>query len=210
MEAVVAVIERISPLFITDNDLGIPVLDPNKQLIDISLPFQPWGARRRSIDSGGTRHFYIDDYKIEPLWKSPDKLLDSRHRFHGVIEPNFTIGSDSPKALAIWQIYRKRWLSRFWQRHGLNIMVDLFLDPFYLDLALIGVPHGWISYAIRGESQWHLADYKLYYNRAVERAGHEHLFFLVYGGGRNAKNIALKQGWLWFPTFNFGFNSGGQ
>lgn len=194
---------KVNPYFYSDNDWGIPQLDGEFQLTEISLPFEPWGARARKLYSGGTKHFYIDDYKIEPLWNDPNKLTRLPQQMIGVIEPNFTIAPETPRSLALYQIYRKRYLSRFWQNYGINIMVDVFVPEEFFDIALLGVPEGWSSYALRGHPSWSEKDYMKRWKLCASVSGSEFFIFLVYAGGKKTQQIAKDNGWFWFPQYDF-------
>jgi len=182
-------------LFATDNDWGIPTLDANLQARSIDLPVTLWGASARKVRMRGTWLFYCDDYRFEALWKDPSAVVNSQ--CVNAVEPNFTIGPQTPRAVALWQIYRKRWLARWWQSYGVRVLVDMNVDATtFSDIMLLGVPRGWGAYATRGYSErqeFTLAEYAL----ACEWAGRSDIVFLLYGGGVECKALAQAQGWVW-------------
>ena len=90
----------------------------------LPLPLEPWGCRSPyKAKQRGNWHFYVVDEKFQALWKDPDKLLVSRPEI--VVEPNFSLPPNCDKAVALFQIYRKRLLARYWQSKGIFIFVDM-------------------------------------------------------------------------------------
>jgi len=178
----------------SSNKYGIPDLLPTGQAFEIAFPFEKWGDQART-KSAGTYHFYTDDYKFENVWRDPAQPL--RAGVKALVECNFSSGDESPFAVWLWDLYRKRWLSRFWQGCGVKIWVDLNVPDRFLDTALLGVPKGWRAYCSRGKD----SDYQhlfIEYELATRHSKGAPIF-LVYGGGSLTENICLDQGWLFQP-----------
>lgn len=174
-------------LFPSDNDFDIPVLDLNFCADYFELPYVQWGSIARYREMRGTWGFYVDDVIFEPVWANPDGIFKSF--CSTAIEVNFSVTVDTPGALAVWQTYRKRWLSRYWQSKGVKIIVDLNVDPKYFELNLLGVPNGWWAFSTRAymrEAKWLEAQYE----RARQiAAGSGKFLFIVYGGGQRVKKL---------------------
>jgi hypothetical protein len=189
-------------LFETEPDWGIPILDSQRQPDLIPSPILPWGAVSRTKRTAPAYHFYVDDVKFEPLWRSPDKLL--RVQPLVVVEPNFSITADDSKAVCFWQLYRKRTLARIWQAAGIDVLVDLNVPDKYLDYALLGVPSGWSGYATRG----HHVEPKLVllrqYAIAKSHSGLDKPYFLVYAGGKSVQALCRRHGWVYLDTYRGG------
>lgn len=182
-------------VFASDNDLGIPLLDANLQAQAVVAPVQPWGmgAGARSRKNPGTWHFYTDDYRFDALWRDPSPVVNSG--CVSVVEPNFSAYLEMPRAVALWAIYRKRWLARWWQSKGIRVFVDLNVaEPHYSD-NLLGVPKGWRSWATRGYVE-RLDNTVMEYDLACEHAGTSDVLFFVYGGGRAVKDLCNRRGWV--------------
>lgn len=180
-------------IFPADNEWGIPVLDLNLQAVGFYAPVIKWGAQARSMQHNGTYHFYVEDYKFEALWRKPNKLVNSGCK--AVVEVNFSTGNTMPKAEVLYAvIYRKRWLARYWQTHGVRVAVDLNIERSFFDIALLGVPKGWTVYCNRAytsdTSHLHEA-----FQVAQAHAGDMPIQYTVYGGGKAIRELCAKEGW---------------
>lgn len=181
-------------LFPTDNEWGIPTLDPALQADFVDLPVQPWGAKSRKVRMPGTYHFYVDDYRFSKLWADPSPVVNSGCL--SVVEPNFTTNEQMPRAVALYRIHQKRWLARYWQSYGLRVFVDLNVDPSVYDLALLGVPYGWLAYATRGYSA-QIDCLNTEHTLACERAMTERILFLVIGSSEAVRGACHEHGWVY-------------
>lgn len=186
-------------IFPTDNDFGIPVLRMDRMADFLDAPVLKWGTQKRSTKHSGTYHFYTDDYKFTGIWKSPETIININ--CPTVIEVNYSVNDIMPKALVLAMTYRKRWLSRFWQEHGVRIFVDLNVSEQHKQTNIIGVPKGWRAFATRIymkddkyggnlEQDWEIA-------KTIR--GSEDVLFVVYGGNIAVREKCLEMGWIWIP-----------
>lgn len=67
-------------------------------------------------------HFFLDDYQFNRVWTDPDRYIPMLQRFKYVLTPDFSLYTDFPKALQIYNHYRKHWLGAYWQMQGINII----------------------------------------------------------------------------------------
>ena len=67
-------------------------------------------------------HFFLDDYQFIRLWNSPDKYLEMLKQFDSICAPDFSLYLDYPKAMQVWNHYRKMWLSAYMQEYGINVV----------------------------------------------------------------------------------------
>jgi hypothetical protein len=86
----------------------------------------PWQAYRWGrFGSGGAadaRHCFVDDWRLEHLWRrfgqGLAKVLDA-----GIVTaPDFTIDHDFPLELVQYQIWRSRVLTTYWQEYGVFVV----------------------------------------------------------------------------------------
>lgn len=67
-------------------------------------------------------HFFLDDYQFTRVWTDPDRYVPMLQRFKYVLTPDFSLYTDFPKPLQIYNHYRKHWLGAYWQMHGINVI----------------------------------------------------------------------------------------
>ena len=169
-------------LYPTDNEYQIPTLLSDNQPVHVELPLAPWGAEGRYKKGITTYHFYVDDYRFEQLFKNPILLLQSGCR--AVVEPNVSIHDQTPVAIALYQIYRKRYLARYLQECGLQVWADLNVSPHLEEWNALGIPHGYNAFFTRGVSGWQpTLDRHLEMARRISECDHPNL--VVYGGGKD-------------------------
>ena len=87
-------------------------------------------------------HFFIDDYQFERVWYRPDAYLNVLKRFKAVISPDFSIYSDFPEAVKIFNVYRSQWLGRYFQENGINVIPNvMWSDEPSFNYCFEGTPH---------------------------------------------------------------------
>lgn len=182
--------------FPTDNEWDIPVLSLKYQATSYTSPFVQWGEISRRAKMSGTWHFYVEDEKFESVWKDPKWPLMSGAV--NCIEINYSAYGSTPKAWVMGQLYKKRWVSRWWQKYGMKIFVDLNVNDKYFDLNFLGVPFGWRAYATRGYND-RLQYIVQQFDLACERAETDDILFVVIGGGKKVEELAKDRAWCWVP-----------
>ena len=184
-----------------DPEYGIPTLDMDMQATSLPSPIMKWGAISRSDAMFGTYHFYTHDYKFNNIWMNPAQLVNTGCKV--AVEANFSITEVSPAPWAIWCVYRKRLLARYWQSKGVRILVDLDVNPSGRKYFLLGVPRGWGAYATRlhkgGETSG-LVDVEEDHAVAMNHSEGKLHLFLVVGGDRTVQEwcaARAHQGVVW-------------
>lgn len=182
------------PAFESDNEWGIPTLDLNFQCTKEHAIIERWGRlSRHNTRMPGMWHFYTDDYKFSALWKDPDVIV--RTGCVASIEPNYTTTFSHPKAEVLYNIWRKRWLARYWQSKGISTVVDLNVEIPFWDLNFMGVPKGWSSYATRWYANFN--DVELQYKRAQKHAEREDITFFVFATKvKDVEETCKEKGWI--------------
>lgn len=195
-------------VFPSDNEWGVPSLLPTLQAELLVAPFAGWGTMARTSRMTGTWHFYVDDYRFENIWAEPGQLVATGCT--AAVEPNFSTFQDMPPAVALYNVYRKRWIARWWQEYGVKIIVDLSVADRHAELNMMGVPHGWKAYATNcNMRRLELVEEK--YRFATDYAGTKDILFVVFAGGKEAEKMARANGWIWYPGYtnkNRGLNDG--
>ena len=66
--------------------------------------------------------FFVDDYQFIRLWNDPDRYMPMLQQFRYVLTPDFSLYTDFPKALQIWNHYRKHWIGAYMQMYGIDVI----------------------------------------------------------------------------------------
>lgn len=86
-------------------------------------------------------HFFIDDYQFERVWKNPDAYIEKLVQFQAVCTPDFSPYADFPKAIQLYNHYRKHWLGAYWQAHGITVIPTItWSSPETLEWCFDGEP----------------------------------------------------------------------
>ena len=102
-------------------EYGIPVLPPVKSCdVENWISFNYVKGCDDPEDHGV--HFFIDDYQFERVWKQPDVYTSMLKRFQAVCAPDFSLYADFPKALQLYNHYRKHWCGAYWGAHGVTVI----------------------------------------------------------------------------------------
>jgi hypothetical protein len=85
----------------------------------------PFDKAFRTINHEQWVHFYIHDVQFERIWRIPDRYLPLLKRFQGVITPDFSLYTDMPLAMQIWNTYRNRAIGFWLHQNGVNIVSNV-------------------------------------------------------------------------------------
>lgn len=101
------------------NNTGFPEVycDPDAQ--DWSQ--LQWGR----FGSGGkatSRHCFVDDWRLEHLWRRKEQGLMKMFCFQAVTAPDFSIDSHFPMPLVQYQLWRSLVLCKYWQDNGVQVV----------------------------------------------------------------------------------------
>ena len=79
-------------------------------------------ARNAKEPENRAVHFFLDDYQFTRVWTEPDRYIPMLQRFKYVLTPDFSLYTDFPKPLQIYNHYRKHWIGAYWQMYGINVI----------------------------------------------------------------------------------------
>lgn len=126
-------------LFETNNKLGFPEVESDIFNPNDLIPFHTIKKKLKG-DKDKTVHFFLDDYKFEQLWSDPRKYIEMLSHYNGMISPTFSLWSNQPYALNLYNLYRSRWCTRFFQEVGIQVLVDVrWCDVPSYDYAFSGI-----------------------------------------------------------------------
>lgn len=86
-------------------------------------------------------HFFLDDYQIERVWNRPEFYINKLKDFDCVLTPDFSLYSDMPKSMMIWNIYRSRLIGQLMQKAGIIVIPTVsWADETTFDFCFDGLP----------------------------------------------------------------------
>ena len=100
-------------------------------------------------------HFFIDDYQFERVWKSPQLYVEMLKRYRFACAPDFSLYLDMPMAAKIWNVYRSRLITAYWQKQGVKVVPVLqWADPFTWKFCFEGIaPGGTVAVSTLGAAK---------------------------------------------------------
>lgn len=108
------------PQFETKGEFHIPILKPCQYGSAEFVGFN-YARTAKHKDEKGI-HFFLDDYQFERLWREPMAYIEVLSQYRFVMTPDFSLYMDYPKALQIYNHWRKHWLGALWQAFGMQVI----------------------------------------------------------------------------------------
>ena len=91
-------------------------------------------------------NFFLDDYQFERVWNNPNRYRELLKDFKCVLSPDFSLYKDFPKAVQIFNHYRKHWCGRYWQDSGMTVIPTIaWSDKSSYDWCFDGEPENSIA-----------------------------------------------------------------
>lgn len=88
-------------------------------------------------------HFFLDDYQFVRVWNRIDDYISVFERFGCVMTPDFSTYTDYPKALQIYNHYRKHWIGAYLQDHDISVIPTIsWSTPDSFEWCFDGEPIG--------------------------------------------------------------------
>lgn len=110
-------------IYLGAGDYDIPMV--RKQTIDLH-DLQYVGYHRTKAQDGmngrKTVHFFMDDMKFEGVWNYPQRSLERLRQYKQVLSPDFSLYTNMPLVMQVWNTFRRRWVSAYWQAEGLTVI----------------------------------------------------------------------------------------
>lgn len=116
---------------------------------DYDFARMSWGR----FGSGGkydARHTFVDDWRLEHLWRRFGEGLAKAILAHVITAPDYTIETSFPFELVQYQVWRSRVLMSYWQEYGVVVIPVLqWGNPLSYELCSSGIRQGSVV-AVRG------------------------------------------------------------
>lgn len=122
-------------------DFDIPKLNPIQVNLDNfrAVPYNLASKEKKPKEC--ILHFFIDDYRFESVWNNFEKCLETISFFKYACAPDFSVYSNMPKVMQIWQVYRNRALSMYLWNSGINVIPTVtWSDKASYEFCFDGLP----------------------------------------------------------------------
>lgn len=88
-------------------------------------------------------HFYIDDYRMEGLYRNPEKYVDRLRQYRFIITPDYSLYRDMPLAIQLMNIFKSRWCGAYWQSKGITVIPNVsWSDSTSFSFCFDGIEEG--------------------------------------------------------------------
>ena len=150
---------------------------------------------------GSAIHFFLDDYRFETVWSKPLRPLSRLKRVGAALTPDFSLWSEMPLAMQLWQVYRSRWCGLWMHGNGVNVIPTVsWSTRASFDFAFAGIP----VYSVVAVSSVGIRDdaAKKAYQRGIEEMISQLLppKILVYGRSLGEDSIWADREFHYFKT----------
>ena len=124
----------------TEGYYQMPVIEPCNYIPDDIIGFN-YALTSKNKDCG--IHFYIDDYQFERIWSQPQLYLEKLSEYQCIFTPDFSLYTDMPIAMKIWNTYRSRLIGQIAQRMGMLVIPTVsWCEEATFDFCFDGLPVG--------------------------------------------------------------------
>lgn len=103
----------------TEGFYQMPVIEPEEHIPSDLIGFN---YALTATDKTSGIHFYVDDYQFERVWNQPEAYLEKLSEFDCMLTPDFSLYTEMPIAMKIWNTYRSRLIGQMAQRMGITVI----------------------------------------------------------------------------------------
>lgn len=122
----------------TDGKYNLPTLEP---VDHVPKKLQGFNYVLNKPDYSAGVHFFLDDYQFERVWKRPDFYIEKLADFDCVLTPDFSLYTDMPIAMQLWNTYRSRLIGQMMQNWGYTVIPTVsWADADSYDFCFDGIP----------------------------------------------------------------------
>lgn len=116
----------------------MPELEPCNMVPDDLISFN-YVLTSKEYDKGV--HFYVDDYQFERIWDRPKFYIEKLRPFKCCLTPDFSLYTDMPMSMKVWNVYRSRLIGQMMQNEGLPVIPTVsWAEARTFGFAFAGLP----------------------------------------------------------------------
>ncbi|MDO5833061.1 MAG: DUF4417 domain-containing protein [Lachnospiraceae bacterium] len=170
-------IMRLDPLF-TRNEYtccgrwDIPLV--KKQEVDLAkirlISYSDTRSNDRPENKKCGVHFFIDDYRFESIYRSPEKSLLKLSQYAFLLTPDYSTYADMNQWRQLESVAHNRWCGAYWQSKGLTVIPTVsWSTPASYSYSFDGIEKGAIVAIGMIGCKKNKSDFMHGYNTMLER-----------------------------------------
>lgn len=134
---------KLDVLFESKGKYGIPCLLPEENVVvEKVVDYKVARSRTLQFEGKAAVHFFLDDYVFNGVWVNPERVLNFIKKYGTAFSPDFSLYTDMPTVLQIFNVYRNRWVGRYWQENGIHVLPSVsWSDKNSFDFCFTGIPN---------------------------------------------------------------------
>lgn len=88
-------------------------------------------------------YFYLDDHVFDRIWYNLPRYVEQLRQFASVISPDWSLYTDWPPAVNLYNLYRNNFVGRYLQDNGVKVYPNVsWTDEKSYDWCFAGIPKG--------------------------------------------------------------------
>lgn len=120
-----------------------PKIEPFTEDVKISNWIRFTDIGKCKLSQNTAVHFFQDDYKFESIWNRPLRYIDKFRRCGLIVQPDFSMYTDFPIIIQMYNKYRNHWLARFYSDRGIKVLpYVMWSTPESYEWCFDGMPKG--------------------------------------------------------------------
>lgn len=116
---------RTNPMFLRNQFIGDGVFEMpkiEKEEIDLEHVELIGYDKLNDQETDKIVHFFLDDYKFEAIWNNPEPRVEKLRKYKAVLTPNYSIYTEMPLSLKVYNTFRSRWCGAYLQSKGIKVI----------------------------------------------------------------------------------------
>ena len=90
-----------------------------------------------------TIHFFIHDYRFECVYSNPVLMVEKLKQYYCLLSPDFSLYTDMPLLLQMYNTFKNRWCGAYWQSLGLKVIPTIsWSEERSFDFCFDGIENG--------------------------------------------------------------------
>ena len=171
-------LRQVQSIPLTADKWQMPIIEPTDYVPKRLIGFN---YAKSSKEKACGLHCFIDDYQFERLWNDPEKYIEVLKEYDCFLSPDFSLYTEMPIPMKVWNVYRSRMLGAFYQQHGITVIPTMsWCEKETYTFCFKGVKGGTVAVSTIGVKDEALPVWQAGMDEMIKQCKPSHI--LVYGG----------------------------